>query len=426
MRCAARAVLLVWLAASVAFAPADARASDPRTDARPADALVALRETPRLVGDPGGLRRRAERLGISLQLYYQQIWAWKPRGGVERDGVTGHSGSYDLFARFDLEELLGRRDLVAFLQVKGQYDRHPNETVGARVDAADDADFDEGLYLDQLWLEKGWLDGRVRLRAGFLEFQTVFDRNAYANREDVQFMNAALDNDALVPLPNALGGALILRPWPFLELAIGVGDADNVSRRAGFETFFDDADSLAAWVEAALSLRLGAGGRLAGHYRVGFFRDGRKRAVFRPIGAGGRGRNDRGDLGFYLSFDQTLWRARGAGERGLGVFARVARTDPDTSPSEWFWSTGLEWAGPVGARPEDALGVAVYQLVASDALRRAQAGAFHRETGVELYYRVVPLPWLTVTPDLQYVVEPGATPTAGDAVVFQLRIRVSF
>jgi len=59
--------------------------------------------------------------------------------------------------------------------------------------------------------------GRVRLRAGFLEFQTVFDRNAYANREDVQFMNAALDNDVLVPLPNALGGALILRPWPFLE-----------------------------------------------------------------------------------------------------------------------------------------------------------------------------------------------------------------
>jgi porin len=405
--------------ALVAAAPVDARAAAD-------DALDFLRTTPRLAGDPAGLRSRAERLGLSVQLFAQEYWAWKPRGGVERDGVTGHSGSYDLLVRLDLEELLGRRDLVAFLQVKGQYDRHPNETVGAFSDPADDADFDEGAYVDQLWFEKGWLDGRVRLRAGFVEFQTVFDRNAYANREDVQFMNSVLDNDPLVPLPNALGAALIVRPWPRLELALGVGDADNPSRRAGFETFFDDADSLAAWLEASWTVRLGPGGRLPGRYRVGMFRDGRKREVFGRTTATGAPGTDRGHLGFYLSVDQALWRPDARGDRGVGVFARVARADPDTSPSEWFWSTGLEWAGPAAARPDDALGVAVYQLVASDELRRAKPGAFHRETGLEIYYRLEPLPWLAVTPDLQYIVEPGASPAAGDAIVFQLRFRVSF
>jgi len=402
------ALLALLLAAS---APGDARA---------ADALGWLARTPRLLGDPGGLRSRGERLGLSLQLHAQEFWAWKPRGGVDRRGVTGHSGSYDLLARVDLEELIGRRDLVAFLQVKGQYDRHPNETVGAFADPNDDADFDEGIYVDQLWLEQGWLAGRVRLRLGLLELQTAFDRNAYANREDVQFMNSALDNDALVPLPNALGAVLVLRPWPSLELAVGVGDADNVSRHAGFDTAFDDGDSLSAWVEATLAVRLGPGGRLPGRYRVGFFRDGRRLAVHGRFDAGGAPDTDRGRPGFYLSFDQALWRPDEAGERGLGVFARLARADPDTSPSEWFWSAGLEWAGPVPSRARDAVGAAVYQLVAS------HPGAFHRETGVELYWRIEPLPWLAVTPDLQYIVEPGATPTAGDAVLFQLRIRVSF
>jgi porin len=382
-----------------------------------------LRETPRLLGDPGGWRSHAERVGVSLQLYYHQLWAWKPRGGVERDGVTGHSGSFDLYARFDLDELVGVHDLVAFLQVKGQYDHHLNETVGAFSDPADDADFDEGIYVDQLWLEQGWLGGRVRLRAGFMELQTVFDRNAYANSEDRQFMNSALDNDPLVPLPNALGAALLVRPWPWLELAVGLADADNEPRSAGFESFRDDADSLNGYLEAKLDVSLGG---LRGRYRLGLFRDGRERVVFGRVDRLGRPGTDRGHLGFYVSLDQALWRAAPDEARGVGVFARLARADADTSPIEWFWSAGLEWSGPTPARRGDALGLAVYQMIASPEHRRAVPGAFHRETGVELYYRIALLPWLALTPDVQYIVEPGASPRAGDALVTQLRVRMAF
>jgi porin len=386
--------------------------------------LDHLRETPRLLGDPAGWRSRAERIGISLQLYYHQLWAWKPRGGVERDGVTGHSGSFDLYGRFDLEELAGLHGLVAFLHVKGQYDRHLNETVGAFSDVADDADFDEAVYVDQLWLEQGWLEGRVRLRAGYMELQSVFDRNAYANSEDRQFMNSALDNDPLVPLPGALGAALVVRPWPWLELAVGLADADARPHSVGFESFRDDADSLNGYLEAKLDVRLGDG--LRGQYRLGLFRDGRERVVFGRLDRRGRPGTDRGHLGFYLSFDQALWRPSAGEARGVGAFARVARADPDTSPIEWFWSAGLEWSGPAPTRRDDALGVAAYQMIASPEHRRAVPGAFHRETGLELYYRIALLPWLALTPDVQYIVEPGASPRAGDALVAQLRARVAF
>jgi len=374
-----------------------------------------------LLGDPAGLRSRLERMGLSLQLHYQQLLAWKPRGGVERDGETGHSGSYDLLARVDLEELVGLRELVAFAQVKGQYERHLNRETGAFSDPADDADFDEAVYLDQLWLEQGFAAGRIRLRAGFLELQTSFDRNAYANSEDRQFMNAALDNDPLVPLPNALSAVLVVAPWPWLELAAGVADADNRSRHAGFDTLVDDADSLSGWLEATLRFALpGPRSALPGTLRLGAFRDGR------ALAPSGSAETERGHLGGYASLDQALWREPGEPAQGVGVFARAARADRDVSTSEWFWSAGLEWTGALPGRDRDALGLGVWQLVASPRLRDARPGAFHRETGVELYARIELAPWLALSPDLQYIVEPGAVPSSGDAVVAQIRVRMSF
>jgi len=40
------------------------------------------------------------------------------------------------------------------LHAKGQYDRSVNDDVGALREPIDDADFDDPLYLDQLWLEQ--------------------------------------------------------------------------------------------------------------------------------------------------------------------------------------------------------------------------------------------------------------------------------
>jgi carbohydrate-selective porin OprB len=48
------------------------------------------------------------------------------------------------------------------------------------------------------------------------------------------------------------------------------------------------------------------------------------------------------------------------------------------------------------------------------------------ETGVELYYLIQALGWLAITPDLQYIVDPGANGVADDAVVALLRLRFTF
>ena len=68
--------------------------------------LPRVASTGELLGDPGGYRSWLERLGVVVQLFYNQYLTGKPAGGgANPDGVFGHSGSYDLFVRVDLDAL---------------------------------------------------------------------------------------------------------------------------------------------------------------------------------------------------------------------------------------------------------------------------------------------------------------------------------
>jgi carbohydrate-selective porin OprB len=263
------------------------------------------------------------------------------------------------------------------------------------------------------------LSNRLRFRLGFLEQQTMFDRNAFANSEDRQFLTTFLDNNAVVPLPNGLGVTVVAVPVPWLEIALGAADADNLPRTAGFGTAFDGIDSVTGYFE--LTFRSPWGGRgLPGGYRLGMFVDGRALSDFRSD------RQERGHLGGYLSFDQLVWSEGGRGFQGLGLFARWGRADPDVNRISDFWSVGFQYLGLLRRRDADILALGVYQAIGSDVYRRERDPAFGRETGIELYYRMLALPWLAITPDFQYIIDPGATGEAGNAYVLTLRFRVTF
>ncbi|MDX1648669.1 MAG: carbohydrate porin [Myxococcota bacterium] len=391
----------------------------------PAGASPPWTERSRLLGDPAGARSRVERLGVTLQIFSNHFGGWAVRGGAGRGDDGGHSASADLFAVADLEELAGWRGGTLLLHLKSQYDRSLNERVGALADPFDDADFDEALYVDELWLQQGFAQGRLRVRVGFQEQQTVFDRNAFANSEDRQFMNAALDNDPLVPLPNGLAVDVIASPASWLELAVGVADADNVPRRAGFDTAFDDIGSLGAWLELAARVRLPGGEEgLPGTWRLGVFRDGRARAVPGDRDPRtGLPETRRGHYGAWLSVDQLVWREPGEAGRRLGLFLRAALADRDVNPFPVFGSLGLEAKGLVTGRPADTLGLGFYRLRPSSRARDATDA--RAETGVEVYYALAPWPWLVLTPGVQAIFEPGgaAEPTV---LLAALRVRVSW
>src|SRR5208283_2766123 len=145
----------------------------------------------------------------------------------------------------------------------------------------------------------------------------------------------------------------------------------------------------------------------------------------------------RSKLGFGVSWDQQL-----AGD--LGAFARLSWDD---GRSESFSFTevdrsaaaGLSFGGGPWGRKDDtfAVAVAVNGIVPSHQAYLAAGGteglilgdgalSYGPEEILESYYSWKVAKWLSVSPDLQYVVHPGYNRARGPVVIYALRAHVEF
>lgn len=144
-----------------------------------------------------------------------------------------------------------------------------------------------------------------------------------------------------------------------------------------------------------------------------------------------------GRWGLYLLADQMIWREGGPGSnRGLTLFAAFTYADPRTAIIQYSWEAGLVKQGTFAGRDDDSIGLAISQLMVSDSLVDAQnqanlgdpgsADVQSYEMDVELSYRAQLAPWLTLMPNLQYVVRPGGLASTSNAFVLGLQAAATF
>lgn len=363
------------------------------------------------------LRERWEERGVRWNAYLLYYQGALLDGGLGSPAHRG-SSSFDLIGRVNLEQLAGWPGLDFLTHFKSMYGRNINPSVGSQSQVIDDADYTDWIWVDQVWIRQNLFNRKVALQLGYLDQQTILDRNAYANSEDKQFMAQYLDNNnAIIPMKVGLGATLYLHPTPNWDLSLGFADAVNRTRVIGFDTFFDGADSLVWFFQTGIKTRVAD---LPGNYRAGAYHDARKAPVF------GTGTMQSGHNGMFLSFDQMLFRESGNDLQGLGGFARYGWHDADVNRFGHFWSVGFQYDGPLPARDEDRWGAAMYSIHASDQFKAAGNPTFSRETGYETYYRLQLSPWMTFTPNVQYIVNPGGSSVIDDAVAANLRVRITF
>jgi porin len=126
-----------------------------------------------------------------------------------------------------------------------------------------------------------------------------------------------------------------------------------------------------------------------------------------------------------------IYREPGRPEQGLAVYARLGFADSDVNQFSNYIGAGAVYTGLLPGRDEDRLGLAL--AVArngepfKDALRAAGARVFDQEIIIELTYRAEVTPWLTLQPDIQYAMNPGAGANGDldDALVVGLRFELN-
>jgi porin len=128
--------------------------------------------------------------------------------------------------------------------------------------------------------------------------------------------------------------------------------------------------------------------------------------------------------------EQRLARVGADGARGLSGWLRLGLANDRFNPIDQNLSGGLVYTGPSAARPEDQLGIAVSWAQFGARYRAAMDAAgtpsTRAEFKVEASYRAVLASWLSIQPDLQYIVNPGGRPGLRDALVIGMRTQVGF
>ncbi|UCD30410.1 MAG: carbohydrate porin [Planctomycetota bacterium] len=384
-------------------------------------------DRPTLTDNWFGLGKPLEDIGIGMKYYWNSHYTSVIKGGRRTDSGK-HSATYDWIVTFDLDKMGLIPDAEVLFDARGQWGRSVNPWTGSSEQVIDDADGNRGIYVDMLWYRQHFWDRKLALELGYLDYQTIVDRNVYANSEDKQFMNAALDNNPLIPTAamTGLGATLYVRPCEWYTMILGVGDAQRLPLyKPGFSTAFHDEAWFLTYIEQTLHTKIPSGnGPLTGNYRFGLLYDPTVRDEFRRPGASPQ-RNGN-DLGFYTSFDQMFYRENPDDNQGLGWFFRYGFRHGESFRFNQFWSTGLVYTGLIPTRDKDHMGAAIAQKIHSRQYRSRINDRAGSETIYELYYSWQATPWLAILPDIQYIDNPGGDNTLAHTIVAGVRMRVTF
>jgi porin len=293
--------------------------------------------------------------------------------------------------------------------------------------------------------------------AGKLDGTSLLDQNAFASNQRTQFMNTGLriNPTLFYSVPYTTMGALAVwlpTKWLQISTAVADNDPDGAATTTGFNTAFHGRDWYTVGQEFDFTIK--PFGK-TGHQRLGWFWTSRD---FPEIGGDGRIQFpriigprliDRRSLprwarvlrlgsqvysltdletsadtwGLFYNFDQFLFTEADDPEQGVGILGRFGYGG-EPNIFEQFYSIGVSGTGSIPTRDRDTWGVGYYHANIND--DTLSGLSLHSEQGVEVYYNIEITPWCHITPDLQVIVDPGGSDRHDVAVVYGLRMQVTF
>jgi len=410
-----------------------------------------------LLGDWGGLRSRLAKYGVGFGLQEQtELWANLAGGikqGVEYDGLTTASLCIDMAAA--TKDRWNARIFASGFQVYGPGPSIP--LVGA-LQLLSGLEATPSTKLYDLWLEQPLFGGKLLVRFGQEGANDEFMLAPYTTL----FLNSSFGFPPVLALDLPSGGPNYPLASPFVRVdwlpndqltlvsAVftddpappGEGDPQLRDRHG---TAFRLNDHAIGFAELWYSPAFLTDQKLPGTYKLGIWvatgqfadplRDTNGQSLADPT-SNGVALTHSGDHGFYVVANQALWSEG-------GVFLQFMHAPDNRNLSDLSIAGGVNLTGLIPSRPNDQAGLAFTYVGIGAAARRfsQEVIAFtgfgspyaRGETAIEAVYQVQLKKWLSLQPDLQYVINPGAgIPTQQapaplkNALVVGLRLTVNF
>src|SRR6185503_16438860 len=112
----------------------------------------------------------------------------------------------------------------------------------------------------------------------------------------------------------------------------------------------------------------------------------------------------------------------------MDAFLRLGFAQEDRAFVSVGLDTGINFTGLIPGRPADVLGIGfIYARISRDfAQAQPDRPRWGYESVIEVTYKIAFAPWLSVQPDVQYILHPGGSTALPDATVVGIRLDVLF
>lgn len=267
---------------------------------------------------------------------------------------------------------------------------------------ADATGGDANISVTEAWYEHRFEPLTVTM--GKVAADAFMDSSEYANDETTQFLGSEFKHSSTIEFPDNSAGLILglaLSDTVTVEAIVMDGNAD-------WEDMFED-----TFYGGQLTISPEIAGK-PGNYRVFGWGSGRDHTKWNDSS-----KVQENSYGFGLSADQELTDI-------AGVFARYAWQNPkvylngESCSLEHSYSIGMQIAGKPWGRDADVFGIAFGQIIPSGDYKDAGSNLKADPEGhIELYYSYKVNDHLTISPDVQIVMNPyGGDAANGDKTIF--------
>jgi porin len=440
-------VVLVFAAclSSAAQAQNDAKPAAPKNDA-PAEQHI--------FGDWSGLRTDLHSQGIDLSAEYIGQVAGNVAGG-KRDGVD-YAQQLQFKADVDWNVLADLKGFSTHVILVNRAGRNlgtdyvgdnlfqPQSVYGGGGDVL--------VHLVEAYGEEKLADGRVDIAAGRLPVGEDFATSPlycdFLNTAVCGYPHSLPAKVGFTAFPNSTWGARVrIAPTEHFYVQGGAYQVrPQFGGRAGFDWGWSGTTGTYYPVEVGYEPVLGAE-ELPGHYKLGFahdttdYPDVLRDASGEPFVLTGATPSQHGGRNSaYLLADQMVHRSGAGPANGLILLGGYVRSDRDTSQFSRFVFLGAVVPSPLAGRPHDNVGLVLASAKISDPLVKTEilqateglpladgaVGVQSRETIAEVRYEIALSKGLSLTPDFQYIIRPGAARTYPNATVVGVQVKADF
>lgn len=414
-----------------------------------------------LTGDWGGARTALANKGILFDLDVTQLLQGNAHGGADTNNAFRYSGSADYTLKLDTARMGlwpgGLLNLHGETKIGDNVNPKVGSLMAPNYQGLQPVPGDPGMTtLSEFYFMQA-LSEQFVLLAGKVDGTSLVDTNAFASNHRTQFMNTGLRLNPVLfyatPYTTmAVGAVWLPTKWLQVVSAVVDNDPDGAATMTGFNTAFHGRDWYTVTQEYDFTIK--PFDKL-GHQRLGWFWTSRN---FPELGGDGRiqfpktiglrlpvrqllprwarvlrlGKQvysltdpdtSADTWGLYYNFDQMLYTEANDPEQGVGIFGRFG-FGGEPNIFEQFYSIGLSGKGSIPERDRDTWGVGYYHANINDEIN--PAFGLHSEQGVEVYYNIEITPWCHLSPDLQVIMNPGGSSRNDVAIVYGLRMQMTF